>query len=81
MAVPFNFKFEGTTKPYSTFFRGAFSGDPRRLRPGIILPDLKRAESTLPFIQTMRQICETIFDLLFCGYITSIEAFRNKSDT
>jgi hypothetical protein len=32
-----------------------------------------------PFIQSLRPICETIFDLLLCGYIASIDAYRNRS--
>ena len=65
------FKFDGTTKPYS-FFPGAFSGDPRALRDGFRLPDYQIWDLLFRFIQTRHA-------RLFCGYIASIEAFRDRS--
>jgi len=72
-------KFDGTTKPYS-FLRGAFSGDPPNLWKGLKLPHLTPGEPTLPFIQCVCQISETIFDLLLpvCGHIASIKAFHDR---
>ena len=79
VAVQF-FKYDGTMKAYP-FFRGAFSGDPLPLQNGIVLPDSALAESTLPFILTMRQISETVFDSLLRGYIASPEAYRDGPAT
>ena len=69
------FKFDGTTKPYS-FLRGTFPGDPLSLPHALKLrlQNLATGQDMLPFIEVMRQISETIFDLLLCGYIASIEA-------
>ncbi|KAK2467434.1 hypothetical protein APHAL10511_000669 [Amanita phalloides] len=73
------FRFDGTSKP-SSFLRGAFSADPLKFRNGIKLPDLIAAdENALPFIRAVRLISEAIFDLLLSGYVSSIEAFRDRS--
>lgn len=73
------FRFVGASKTPHSFLRGAFAGDPANLRNGLMLPYLTPNESTLPFIRSIRRISETVFDLLLCAYISSIEAFRDRS--
>jgi len=76
----FNFlKFVGSSKIPHSFLRGAFTSDPANLRNGLMLPYLTPNESTLPFIRSIRRISETIFDLLLCAYISSIEASRDQT--
>lgn len=72
------FKFDGTTKPYS-FLRGTLPGDPRHLQSGFMLPDIVFSETSVPFLRSLRQITEIVFDLLLCAYISSIKAFRNRT--
>ena len=70
--------FDGSTKPFS-FSRGTLPGDPPTLRHGFKLDDFTTAESPRPFIRALRQICEIIFDLLLQSYISSLDAYRNRS--
>ncbi|KAF8310918.1 uncharacterized protein EI90DRAFT_2870327, partial [Cantharellus anzutake] len=68
------FKFVGAPKIPHSFLRGAFAGDPPMLRKGLSLPELIPTVTTLPFIQSVRWISETVFDLLLCAHLSSIEA-------
>src|SRR3954452_927933 len=52
------FLFDGSTNPHS-FSRGAFPGDPPTLRRGLRLQDFTVTETALPFIRSLRPICET----------------------
>ena len=72
------FLFDGSTKSLS-FFRGAFPGDPLLLRWGLELPNFIKTENACPFIRSLRTICETVFDLLLRGYISSVGAYRDRS--
>jgi hypothetical protein len=72
------FLFDGSTKPFS-FSRGTLPGDPPTLRHGFKLDDFTAAESSRPFLRALRQICEIIFDLLLQSYISSLDAYRNRS--
>lgn len=72
------FLFDGSTKPFS-FSHGTLPGDPPTLRYGFKLDDFTAAESSRPFIRALRQICEIIFDLLLQSYISSLDAYRNRS--
>ncbi|KAF8224328.1 hypothetical protein L208DRAFT_1410494 [Tricholoma matsutake] len=74
----FQFLFDGSTKLFS-FSRGALPGDPPPLRYSFNLNDFTAAESSRPFIRTLRQICEIIFDLLLQTYISRLDAYRNRS--
>jgi hypothetical protein len=38
------------------------------------LPDPAKTLTTRPFIASLRPICEIIFDLLLCGYVSSLKA-------
>ncbi|KAF8341292.1 uncharacterized protein EI90DRAFT_3033386 [Cantharellus anzutake] len=73
------FKFVGAQKIPHSFLRGAFAGDPPKFQRGLMLPDPTIDETTLPFIQAVRLISETVFDLLLCAHLWSIEAFRDRS--
>ncbi|KAF8341291.1 uncharacterized protein EI90DRAFT_3033376 [Cantharellus anzutake] len=73
------FKFVGAQKIPHSFLRGAFAGDPPRFQRGLMLPDPTTDGTTLPFIQVVRLISETVFDLLLCAHLWSIEAFRDRS--
>jgi len=70
--------FDGSTKP-SSFSRGTLPGDPLALRYGFQLNDLTAEESSRPFLRSLRQISEIIFDLLLQSYISSLNAYRNRS--
>lgn len=72
------FLFDGCTRPFS-FIRGTLPGDSPTLRRGFKLDDFTTAESSRPFIRALRQICEIIFDLLLQSYISSLDAYRNRS--
>ena len=72
------FLFDGSTKPFS-FSRGTLPGDPPAIRYGFKLDDFTSAESSRPFLRALRQICEIIFDLLLQSYISSLDAYRNRS--
>jgi hypothetical protein len=70
--------FDGSTKPFS-FSHGTLPGDPPALRYGFGLNDFTAVESSGPFIRALRQICDIIFDLLLQSYISSLDAYRNRS--
>jgi hypothetical protein len=72
------FLFDGSTKP-SSFSRGTLPGDPVALRYGFKLNDLTTEESSRPFLRSLRQISEIIFDLLLQSYISSLDAYRIRS--
>jgi len=72
------FMFDGNNKPY-LFSRGTLRGDPPVVRRGFQLDDHTAAETPRPFIRTLRPICELIFDLLLTSYISSLNAYHNRS--
>ena len=37
-------------------------------------------EISLPFILQVRRICETIFDMMLCAYISSLKTLREQSE-
>jgi hypothetical protein len=55
-------------------------GDPHPLRRGLPIRDFMLTESTASFIRDVRLICETIFDIMLSGYISTLTAFRNQSE-
>ncbi|KAI9441421.1 hypothetical protein H4582DRAFT_2110330 [Lactarius indigo] len=69
------FLFDGIFKPY-TFMMGVVPGS--RFR-GLKSVDFSSEPTTRLFIHTLRPICETMFNLLLCAYITSLKAFRDRS--
>ena len=73
------FKFDGSTKPYS-FSRGCFPGDPAPLRRGLKLGDFTLAADALPFMRDLRVVCETTFHVMLLAYISSLKAFRGRSE-
>ncbi|KAF8632531.1 hypothetical protein AX17_004817 [Amanita inopinata Kibby_2008] len=76
------FKFDGVPKVPHSFLRGALPGDPRMFQHGFALPDLNTPdESALAFMRVIRLVSEIIFDLFLSSYISSIEAFCNRSVT
>jgi hypothetical protein len=69
------FLFDGSTKP-PLFYHGCDRTVPRtRLQ----LPDFTQTATPRPFIDALRPICEIIFDLMLAGYISSLEAYHNRS--
>jgi hypothetical protein len=69
------FWFDGSTKPPS-FYHGCDLTVPRtRLH----LPDFTQTATPRSFIDALRPICEIIFDLMLRGYISSLEAYHNRS--
>ncbi|KAF8342428.1 hypothetical protein F5887DRAFT_1062352 [Amanita rubescens] len=72
------FLFDGSTRP-SDFYRGCFPGDPKHLRRGLRLSDFTLMEKTTQFICDLRPICESIFDIMVVGYISSLTAYRDRS--
>jgi len=71
------FKFERTR--VSPFLRGCIVGDPIHLRRGLRLPDFDAAETSLPFVLRLRRVCETVFDMMLCAYISGLKAFLKRS--
>lgn len=71
------FKFERTQD--SPFRRGCFAGDPEHLRRGLPVPDFTITETSLPFILHLRRVCETIFDTMLCAYLSSLQAYHERS--
>ena len=70
------FYFDGTTEPFS-FKHGLDPNIPLAYSWALQLPDLSYG-STCPFINALRPICETIFDLLLCGYVSSLKALLKE---
>jgi hypothetical protein len=69
------FWFDGSTQPPS-FYHGCDRTVPRtRLH----LPDFTQTATPRPFIDALRPICEIIFDLMLRSYISSLEAYHNRS--
>jgi hypothetical protein len=67
--------FDGATDTRRLLFsRGAFEEDPIPLRRGLYLPDFTREQTTGPFIRSLREICETVFDILLSAYASSVKA-------
>jgi len=71
------FKFENWHA--APFLRGCFVGDPEHLRRGLRLPDFTNDPTSLPFILQLRRICETVFDVMLCAYISGLEAHHKQS--
>jgi len=71
------FKFERTHTP--RFLRGCFAGDPVHLRRGLELLDFVKRSTSLPFILELRGVCETIFDMMLCAYISGLQACHKAS--
>lgn len=69
------FWFDGSTKPAS-FYHGCDSTVPRTR---LLLPDFTQTGTHRPFIDALRPICEIVFDLMLRGYISSLEAYHNRS--
>jgi hypothetical protein len=73
------FVFDAATEPFS-FKRGLRPTDPPTdLLRAFQLPYLASTSTTRPFIDALRPICEIIFDLLLSGYVSSLEAYHNRS--
>lgn len=73
------FLFDGSTKPFS-FKRGLVGSDdpPTSWRP-LQLSKLEFTSTTRPFVNSLRPICEVIFDLLLRGYVSSMKVYQNHS--
>jgi hypothetical protein len=71
------FLFDGSTKPPS-FYRGTYVED--LYQRGLRLADFTETDRARSFIRSLRIICETIFDLLLHGYISSVKAYRDRSN-
>lgn len=63
-------------KPHK-FAVGAFPGSRYLNGRGLPIDDI--SASALPFILSMRPICETIYNLLLESYITTLKAFRQRN--
>ena len=75
------FQFDGFTRrsrPRS-FKRGTLPNDPRIVRYGFKIADHSQLDSSLPFIQQLRPICEMIFGLLPTSYISSLDTYHRHS--
>jgi hypothetical protein len=70
------FSFDGSKSP--KFARGCLPGDPKKFRRGLRLADFT-LDGPAPFMADLRPICEIIFDLLVGAYISSLTAFRDRS--
>lgn len=69
------FCFDGSTKP-PLFTKGS---DPTIRRDRFRLPEFTQGLSPRPFIDALRPICEITFDLLLNGYLSSLNAYRDRS--
>src|ERR1700722_8456905 len=70
------FSFNGSKSP--KFTRGCLPGDPKKFRRGLRLADFT-LDGPGAFMADLRPICEIIFDLLVGAYISSLTAFRDRS--
>ena len=69
------FYFDGTIEPFS-FKRGLDPNISLAYPWALQLPDLSYLP-TSPFINALRPICETIFNLLLHGYVSSLKSLHN----
>lgn len=71
------FRFDGSIKPPS-FTHGCYGPTSRH---HLVLPDLTDPTDPVSgnFIVALRPICEIIFDLMLTGYVSSLEAYHNRS--
>ena len=68
------FYFDGTTEPFS-FKQGLDPNIPSIYKHSLHLPDPSYKSGICPFINVLRPVCETIFDLLLRGYVLSLKAY------
>lgn len=73
------FVFDSNIKP--SFKHGVGPDDPPIFLRPLQLPDPAKTLTTRPFIAALRPICEVIFDLLLSGYISSLKANCNRSES
>jgi hypothetical protein len=45
------------------------------------IPDFSKSETSTPFILSLRGICERIFDVMLCAYISGLKAYHQRSKT
>ena len=69
------FYFDGTTEPF-TFKRGLDPNIPSAYSWALQLPNPSYKSTISSFIDVLRPVCETIFDLLLHGYVSSLKAWH-----
>lgn len=72
------FTFDGSTWPYK-FAMGITSGSHLCVAGGLPLVNFTFESTSRHFIQSLRPICETVFNMLLVVYSSSLRIFRERS--
>jgi len=72
------FTFDSSTRPYK-FSMGITSGSHLCVAGGLPLVNFTSESTSRHFIQSLRPICETVFNVLLVAYSSSLKIFRERS--